>query len=300
MGENMNRFFLEDFCRKALSEDIGFQDHSTAYLFDGKSLNSHIVCKSASGILCGTEIIKILFELLDKKISIQFHKKDGELIKAGEIIMEFSGNASSILQGERTALNILAYLSGISTKANEFKKLLNSAIMKLDKKNLIDQANKIKISDTRKILPLYRQLVKYAVHIGGLTNHRYNLSDGIMLKENHIKAFGSISGAIKKLRENSPFMLKIECETENFGQFHEAYSAGADVIMLDEFTPEDYLKTEDFLKTHQKNFLLEISGNLSEEKLLPILKLGLPIDILSIGTNLTLSVNVIDFSMRYQ
>ncbi|MCX8059155.1 MAG: nicotinate-nucleotide diphosphorylase [Spirochaetes bacterium] len=326
----MNEILIKKFIEEAISEDIGFIDHSTFPLFRDKLLKAEIKVKSESGILCGIELLKNIFLTLNslsnnlqskknfKELNIINYKEDGDLIKKGDIVLTIEGNAEVILKGERVSLNLLSYLSGISTKAFRIKRLWEKKIDEIENRKYNSQINNdiktkfdkvitiiknIKITDTRKILPLYRQFVKYAVRVGGLFNHRFNLSDGIMLKENHIKAAGSIKKALSILRENSPLLTKIECEVENFEEFLEAYEGKADVIMLDEFDIKEYKKVSEFLKQNEKNFLLEVSGNINEEKISNlidiIIETEIPIDIISIGTSLTLNVEVIDFSMKY-
>lgn len=339
----MNEIFIKKFIEDALVEDIGLCDHSTFNIFEGKKLEASIKIKSEEAILCGIDIAEKVFLYLheikniNKKSELKIKKffNDGDLIKKGDTVLEIYGDAETILKGERVSLNILSYLSGISTKAYQIKSLWNKKIQNiieisnsnnlsdnllnnltkniqvklliydpLKKENVINILKNIKFSDTRKIIPYYRALVKYAVKVGGLYNHRYNLSDGVMLKENHIKAFGSIEDAIKNLKNSAPLLTKIECEVENFDEFIEAYKAGADVIMLDEFSNDEYKKVANFLKNHNKNFLLEISGNINEEKLDNIINViietEIPVDIISIGTNLTLNVKVVDFSMKFK
>ncbi|MEE1144710.1 MAG: carboxylating nicotinate-nucleotide diphosphorylase, partial [Acutalibacteraceae bacterium] len=230
------------------------------------------------GVLCGIDVAFRVFELLDDTFECKIYKKDGEEIKTGDLIADFSGKTACLLKGERTALNLLQHMSGIATATNNAVKL-------------IDGTN-ASVADTRKTLPGLRALQKYAVTVGGGKNHRYNLSDGVMLKDNHIDACGSITAAVEKVRKNLGHMVKIEVETRNLDEVKEAVYTGVEVIMLDNMSNDEMAQAVEYVNGRA---LLEASGNITAQTIKAVAQTG--VDIISIGA-LTHSVKAFDISMK--
>ncbi len=272
------QFYIDDLIKNAITEDINYIDVATDYLLDENEVSESYFVAKAEGILCGIDIAMRVFTLLDDTFTCRIHKKDGDLVKKGDIIAEFRGKTVKLLKGERTALNLIQHMSGIATATNECVKET--------------EGTTATIADTRKTLPGLRSLQKYAVTCGGGRNHRYNLSDCAMLKDNHIDAKGGIIPAVKALREKIGHTVKIEVETRTLDEVKEALSAGADIIMLDNMDNETMAEA---VKTVDGKALLEASGNLTKERLRSVAQLG--IDILSIGA-LTHSVEAFDISMK--
>ena len=231
----------------------------------------------ADGIVCGTEVAARVFTMLDPSTDIEILKADGETVKYGDDIMRLHGKTAVLLKGERTALNLIQHMSGIATAANKYVKII--------------EGTKASIADTRKTLPGLRPLQKYAVMCGGARNHRYNLSDAAMLKDNHIDAAGGITAAITRLRTRVGHMTKIEVETRNLDELREALAAGADVIMLDNMSPETM---KEAVSINNGRALLEASGGITDETLRAVAESG--VDIISVGA-LTHSVKAFDISM---
>ena len=232
----------------------------------------------ADGVLCGLDIAMRVFTLLDDTFTYTVHKNDGDEVKAGDLIVEFNGKTACLLKGERTALNIIQHMSGIATATNKAVKLC--------------EGTNASVTDTRKTLPGLRALQKYAVVCGGGKNHRYNLSDGAMLKDNHIDAGGGITNAVKILRSKLGHMVKIEVETRNFDEVKEAVEAGADIIMLDNMNNEQMSECVKFIDGRAKT---EASGNITLDNIASVAKTG--VDIISLGA-LTHSVKAFDISMK--
>ncbi len=272
------QFYVDDLIKNAIKEDINYIDVATDYLLDENEENEAIFVAKADGVLCGIDVAMRVFQLLDDSFTCVLHKKDGDEIKNGELIAELKGKTVRLLKGERTALNLIQHMSGIATITNECVK-----------ETIGTNAT---IADTRKTLPGLRSLQKYAVTCGGGRNHRYNLSDCAMLKDNHIDAKGGITPAVKALREKIGHTVKIEVETRTLDEVKEALSAGADIIMLDNMSNETMAEA---VKIVDGKALLEASGNLTKERLRSVAELG--VDILSIGA-LTHSVTAFDISMR--
>lgn len=263
--------------KSALTEDKVNNDLTTAACDLGnKNCAAEIIAKQ-KGVLAGIDICAEVFNQINFKINFKPFKKNGEKFKKGEIIAEIKGDASSILSGERCALNFLSFLSGIAAKTNHMVKILNN-------KN-------IKILDTRKTLPGLRAISKYAVVCGGGVNHRMNLADGILIKDNHLKFIG-ITEAVKRVREKFGKKYKIEVEAETLSHVKEAVLAGADIIMLDNMTV-DMIKMA--VRIISKKAKIEVSGGITEEKLKNLRKLD--IDYISMGT-LTNNIKPIDFSLE--
>lgn len=276
----LNQIYIDEIITKALMEDINYIDVTTDNLIDeNHTSNAYYVAKD-SGMICGIDIAVRVFELAGGNVSATISYKDGEFVKKGDIIATFTGNTRTILKGERTALNILQHLSGISTETAKCVELV--------------QGTNASIADTRKTLPGLRAMQKYAVSVGGGKNHRFNLSDGAMLKDNHIDAYGGITGAVSALREKIGHMIKIEVEVRNICELEEAINAGADVIMLDNMNYEQMTEAVNFT---QGRVVLEASGNVTLQNIGEIAKTG--VDIISLGA-LTHSVKCFDISMKIQ
>lgn len=272
------QFYIDDLIKNAITEDINYIDVATDYLlYEGAVSQAFFVAK-ADGVLCGAEIAMRVFELLDDQFSYTLHKKDGDVVKNGDLIAEFKGRTVKLLKGERTALNLIQHMSGIATLTNECVKQT--------------EGTRATIADTRKTLPGLRSLQKYAVTCGGGRNHRYNLSDCAMLKDNHIDAKGGITAAVMALREKIGHTVKIEVETRTLAEVEEAVSVGADIIMLDNMDNETMKQAVEIV---DGKALLEASGNLTKERIKSVAELG--VDILSIGA-LTHSVTAFDISMK--
>ncbi len=272
------QFYIDDLIKNAITEDINYIDVATDYLLDENEVSESYFVAKAEGILCGIDVAMRVFTLLDDTFTCRIYKKDGDVVKKGDIIAEFKGKSVKLLKGERTALNLIQHMSGIATATNECVKET--------------EGTTATIADTRKTLPGLRSLQKYAVTCGGGRNHRYNLSDCAMLKDNHIDAKGGINPAVKALREKIGHTVKIEVETRTLDEVKEALSAGADIIMLDNMDNETM---EEAVKIVNGKALLEASGNLTKQRLRSVAQLG--IDILSIGA-LTHSVEAFDISMK--
>lgn len=274
-----NMILLDDIINKALTEDIGTGDITTlSTIPPAKQIKGRFVAKE-NGVLCGIDVAKRVFEIVDNTIVFNIFIKDGAAFNKGDMIAEVSGNAQSILSGERTALNFLQRLSGIATRTNQTVAAI--------------KGTKTVITDTRKTTPGLRVLEKYAVKTGGGTNHRYNLSDGILIKDNHIAAAGSITAAVEAARRNAPHTLKIEVEVENFEMIKEALACKADIIMLDNMSIEDMTKAVELINGAA---MVEASGNMGDRDLLAVAKTG--VDIISIGA-LTHSVKALDISLKF-
>ena len=272
------QFYVDDIIKKAICEDINYVDVTTDYLIDESSETEAYFVSKDEGVVCGIDIAMRVFELLDANISYEILKKDGQEVKKGDIIATMSGNTAALLKGERTALNILQHLSGIATATNRCVKLC--------------EGTGASVAETRKTLPGLRALQKYAVTVGGGKNHRYNLSDAAMLKDNHIDACGGIEKAVAKLRSKTGHMLKIEVEVRDFIELDEALRAGADVIMLDNMSPEQMTEAVKIIAGRAKT---EASGNITLQNIAEVAKTG--VDVISLGA-LTHSVKAFDISMK--
>ncbi len=272
------QFYIDDLIKNAITEDINYIDVATDYLLDEDAVSEAYFVAKAEGVLCGAEIAMRVFELLDDQFSYTLYKKDGDVVKNGDLIAEFKGRTVKLLKGERTALNLIQHMSGIATLTNECVKQT--------------EGTRATIADTRKTLPGLRSLQKYAVTCGGGRNHRYNLSDCAMLKDNHIDAKGGITAAVMALREKIGHTVKIEVETRTLAEVEEAVSVGADIIMLDNMDNETMKQAVEIV---DGKALLEASGNLTKERIKSVAELG--VDILSIGA-LTHSVTAFDISMK--
>ena len=273
----LNKIYVDNLIKTALLEDINYCDVTTDYLIPAEQMGKGKLVAKAEGILCGVEVAARVFELIDSDIKIKILIKDGESVKYGDEIMRLEGRTASLLKGERTALNLIQHMSGIATAANQATKLV--------------EGTNASIADTRKTLPGMRPLQKYAVMTGGAKNHRYNLSDAAMLKDNHIDAAGGITAAVTALRKKIGLMTKIEVETRNLDELKEALAVGADIIMLDNMSPE---LMKEAVEITNGRAVLEASGGITNETLRAVAESG--VDIISIGA-LTHSVKAFDISM---
>ena len=274
----LNQFYVDNLIKEAISEDINYIDVSADYLIPENQRNDSYFVAKADGVLCGLDIAMRVFTLLDDTFTYTVHKNDGDEVKAGDLIVEFNGKTACLLKGERTALNIIQHMSGIATATNKAVKLC--------------EGTNASVTDTRKTLPGLRALQKYAVVCGGGKNHRYNLSDGAMLKDNHIDAGGGITNAVNILRSKLGHMVKIEVETRNFDEVKEAVAAGADIIMLDNMNNDQMRECVAFIDGRAKT---EASGNITLDNIADVAKTG--VDIISLGA-LTHSVKAFDISMK--
>lgn len=262
----------------ALEEDITSEDVSTnAVMPDYKKGTVDLICKE-DGIIAGLDVFGRVFHLLDTSTAIEYKVKDGENVKKGDLLATVTGDIRVLLSGERVALNYLQRMSGIATYTNQLVKLL--------------EGSKTTLLDTRKTTPNQRIFEKYAVRIGGGCNHRYNLSDGVMLKDNHIGAAGSITKAIKMAKEYAPFVRKVEVEVETLEQVKEAADAGADIIMLDNMDIDTMKKAIEIIDGRAQT---ECSGNVTKENIDRLTDIG--VDFISSGA-LTHSAPIMDISMK--
>ena len=264
--------------RMALQEDITSEDVSTnAVMPTGVKGTVDLIAKE-DGIIAGLDVYARVFQMLDEKTEIDFKCKDGDEVKKGELMATLTGDIRVLLSGERVALNYLQRMSGIATYTRQVAKLL--------------EGSKVTLLDTRKTTPNCRVFEKYAVRVGGGCNHRYNLSDGVLLKDNHIGAAGSITKAITMAKEYAPFVRKIEIEVETLEQVKEAVEAGADIIMLDNMTPEVMKQAVELIDGRAQT---ECSGNITKENIARICEIG--VDFVSSGA-LTHSAPILDISMK--
>lgn len=274
----LNPFYVDDIIKTALLEDINYIDTSADLVIEPEQISEAYFQAKADGVLCGLDIALRVFMLLDPAFSAVCEKRDGDEVRRGEVIARLKGHTVPLLKGERTALNLLQHMSGIATATRRAVRLV--------------EGTKASVADTRKTLPGLRPLQKYAVTVGGGKNHRYNLSDAAMLKDNHIDAAGSITAAITKLRQRAGHMVKIEVETRNLQEVQEALDVGADVIMLDNMDVEQMRRA---VELNNGRALLEASGNITDQTIAAVAQTG--VDIISIGA-LTHSVQAFDISMK--
>ena len=264
--------------RMALQEDITSEDVSTNEVMPTEVKGTVDLIAKEDGIIAGLDVYARVFQMLDEKTEIDFKCKDGDEVKKGELMATLTGDIRVLLSGERVALNYLQRMSGIATYTRQVAKLL--------------EGSKVTLLDTRKTTPNCRVFEKYAVRVGGGCNHRYNLSDGVLLKDNHIGAAGSITKAITMAKEYAPFVRKIEIEVETLEQVKEAVEAGADIIMLDNMTPEVMKQAVELIDGRAQT---ECSGNITKENIARIREIG--VDFVSSGA-LTHSAPILDISMK--
>ena len=263
---------------EALKEDISSEDVTTnSVMKEAVAGGVDLICKQ-DGIIAGLEVFERVFTLLDPDTKAELYCKDGEEVKNGQLMGKVKGDIRVLLSGERVALNYLQRMSGIATYTNSVAKLL--------------ERSKIKLLDTRKTTPNMRIFEKYAVRAGGGYNHRYNLSDGVLLKDNHIGAAGSVTKAVQMAKEYAPFVRKIEVEVENLDMVKEAVEAGADIIMLDNMSPEDMKKAVELIDGRAQT---ECSGNVTKENIARLTEIG--VDYISSGA-LTHSAPILDISLK--
>mgnify|MGYP000484883785 FL=1 len=270
----LTQSYIDSIINTALNEDINYIDVTTDNLISPDHTSSAYYIAKDSGVLCGIEIAKRVFELVGGNVEFETLIHDGSEVKNGDIIAKMNGSTVTLLKGERTALNILQHLSGIATATNKCVKLV--------------EGTKASITDTRKTLPGLRAMQKYAVTVGGGKNHRFNLSDGAMLKDNHLDAYGGITGAVTALRKKIGHMVKIEVEVRNLAELQEALDNKCEVIMLDNMSCEDMKKA---VAITNGRALLEASGNVTAETIRSVAETG--VDIISLGA-LTHSVKCFD------
>ena len=269
---------VDPFIISALKEDITSEDVSTNSVMPvSKAGEVDLICKQ-EGIICGLQVFERVFTLLDSKTRVEFYVKDGDAVTTGQLLAKVYGDIRILLSGERTALNYLQRMSGIATYTHSVALLL--------------EGTKTKLLDTRKTSPNNRIFEKYSVRIGGGYNHRYNLSDGVLLKDNHIGAAGGVQKAVQMAKEYAPFVRRIEVEVENLDMVKEAVEAGADIIMLDNMSHEDMKKAIEYIDGRA---MVEVSGNVTKENIAALTDLG--VDYISSGA-LTHSAPILDLSLK--
>lgn len=272
------RINVDDYILNTLKEDITSEDVTTnAVMPYSKKGKADLICKQ-DGIICGLDVFERTFKLLDESIRFEANFTDGDFVKKGEVIGVIYGDVKAILSGERTGLNYLQRMSGIATMTREYMDEL--------------KGYKTVLLDTRKTTPNMRPFEKHAVKVGGATNHRYNLSDGVLLKDNHIGAAGSVTNAVKMAKAYAPFVRKIEIETETLEQVAEALEAGADIIMLDNMDNDTMKKAVEMIGDRAQT---ECSGNVTKQRLKEIAEIG--VDFVSCGA-LTHSAPIMDVSLK--
>ena len=278
MNEITMKMQADQLIRMALQEDITSEDVSTNAVMPTATKGTVELIAKEDGVIAGLDIYARVFTILDEKTEIDFHCKDGDEVKKGELMATVTGDIRVLLSGERVALNYLQRMSGIATYTRQVAKLL--------------EGSKVTLLDTRKTTPNCRVFEKYAVRVGGGCNHRYNLSDGVLLKDNHIGAAGSVTKAIQMAKAYAPFVRKIEIEVETLEQVKEAVEAGADIIMLDNMTPEVMKQAVELIDGRAQT---ECSGNITKENIQKIREIG--VDFVSSGA-LTHSAPILDISMK--
>ena len=278
MNEITMKMQADQLIRMALQEDITSEDVSTNAVMPTATKGTVDLIAKEDGVVAGLEIYARVFTILDEKTEIDLHCKDGDEVKKGELMATVTGDIRVLLSGERVALNYLQRMSGIATYTRQVAKLL--------------EGSNVTLLDTRKTTPNCRVFEKYAVRVGGGHNHRYNLSDGVLLKDNHIGAAGSVTKAVKMAKAYAPFVRKIEIEVETLDQVKEAVEAGADIIMLDNMTPEIMKQAVELIDGRAQT---ECSGNITKENIQKICEIG--VDFVSSGA-LTHSAPILDISMK--
>lgn len=278
MNEITMQLNTDNLIRMALQEDITSEDISTnAVMPESRKGEVQLICKQ-EGIIAGLGIFSRVFELLDDTVEIDLKCQDGDKVKEGQLMAVLTGDIRVLLSGERVALNYLQRMSGIATYTASIARLL--------------EGSKTKLLDTRKTTPNMRVFEKYAVKVGGGYNHRYNLSDGVLLKDNHIGAAGGVKQAVQMAKEYAPFVRKIEVEVENLDMVREAADAGADIIMLDNMSPEEMKEAVRMIDGRAET---ECSGNVTRENVERLVDIG--VDYISSGA-LTHSAPILDISLK--
>ena len=278
MNDITTRLNMDNLILMALREDISSEDITTnSVMREAKLGTVKLICKQ-DGVIAGLDVFQRTFELLDEKTQVKRYFKDGDEVKKGDHLADVTGDIRVLLSGERVALNYLQRMSGIATYTRNVVKLLGDS--------------KVRLLDTRKTTPNMRIFEKYAVKMGGGYNHRYNLSDGILLKDNHIDAAGGVKEAIQMAKDYAPFVRKIEVEVENLDMLREALEAGADIIMLDNMSPEMMKEAVKIVDGRAKT---ECSGNITKENIEKVIDTG--VDYISSGA-LTHSAPILDISLK--
>ena len=278
MNEITMKMQADQLIRMALQEDITSEDVSTNAVMPTATKGTVDLIAKEDGVVAGLDIYARVFTILDEKTEIDFHCKDGDEVKKGDLMATVTGDIRVLLSGERVALNYLQRMSGIATYTRQVAKLL--------------EGSNVTLLDTRKTTPNCRIFEKFEVRVGGGCNHRYNLSDGVLLKDNHIGAAGSVTKAVQMAKAYAPFVRKIEIEVETLDQVKEAVEAGADIIMLDNMTPEVMKQAVELIDGRAQT---ECSGNITKENIAKILETG--VDFVSSGA-LTHSAPILDISMK--
>ncbi|MBM7614676.1 carboxylating nicotinate-nucleotide diphosphorylase [Alkaliphilus hydrothermalis] len=274
----LNKLMIKRMIEEALIEDMNYGDITTDSLLDESIMGEAIITAKETGVIAGLPVAEATFKILDEKIEFIAIVSDGNNVSKGDDIAIIKGSLKNIIKAERTALNLLQRMSGIATKAHKYAEIVKDY--------------PVRIVDTRKTTPGLRSLEKYAVKVGGCSNHRYNLSDEVMIKDNHIKAVGGISEALEKCRKAIPHTTKIEIEVETLEQLKEAIAGGADIVLLDNM---DTNTMKEAVEINQRRVILEASGNITEERLKEIAAIG--IDVISVGA-LTHTVKAMDISLN--
>ena len=273
----LSDILLEEHVRNALKEDVGFSDLTTDLIFDENKTVTAYMNTREDGILCGTQAVKKVFEILSKEAKVKFFKKDGDVLQKGDKIAEITAPERALLTGERVSLNYVRQMSGIATETAKYIKKMNNP--------------NVKLADTRKTTPCFRMFEKYSVSVGGGHPHRFNLSDCVMIKDNHIAAAGGIKQAVLKIRKAIGHTPKIEVEVKNIKEVKEALLVKADIIMLDNMTPAEIKQA---VKVINKQAVVEASGGITKANLEEYCKTG--VDVISMGA-LTHSVGAKDISL---
>ena len=279
MNDITMKLQADQLIRMALAEDITSEDVSTNAVMPCATKGTVDLIAKEDGIIAGMDVYARVFQLLDEKTEVDLKCKDGDKVTSGQLLAVVTGDIRVLLSGERVALNYLQRMSGIATNTSQVAALL--------------KGSKVTLLDTRKTTPNCRVFEKYAVRVGGGCNHRYNLSDGVLLKDNHIGAAGSVTKAIQMAKAYAPFVRKIEIEVETLDQVKEAVEAGADIIMLDNMTPEVMKQAVELIHGRAQT---ECSGNITKENIQKILETG--VDFVSSGA-LTHSAPILDISMKH-
>jgi len=273
-----NWILVDEIIIKGLKEDINNIDITTDNLIDDESISKAYMIAKEDGVIAGLAIAKRVFKSIDDEVEIIFNVNDGDEVERGTNIAEIRGKTKAILKGERLALNLLQRMSGIATTCKKYSQMVKEY--------------NLRIVDTRKTTPGLRILEKYAVRVGGCHNHRYNLSDAVMIKDNHIKACGGIKEAVGKIKARIPHTAKVEVEVENISGLEEAIEAGADIVMLDNMSPSEM---KNAVKVAAGRVILEASGGITMDTLIDVAKTG--VDVISVGA-LTHSVKAMDISLK--
>lgn len=271
---------LKEHIRQWLAEDVGTGDVTTLSTVPYNHHSKGIVHAKEGGVVAGLPVAALVFNCVDPEIEVRALKRDGDAVERGDVLLEVEGRTRAILQGERLALNLLQRMSGIATRTRRF----------VDRLDGLD----VHLVDTRKTTPGHRALEKYAVRVGGGANHRFGLYDAVLIKDNHIKAAGGVEAAIRAARANVPHTMKIEVETETRSQWEAALAAGADIIMLDNLSPEEMKAAVADIRARDPRVVIEASGGVTVDTVREIAETG--VDIISVGS-LTSSVQSLDISL---